>query len=164
MCYINCVPAKNAIKQYLEGGFYHVYNRGVEKRTIFVDEFDYKMFLSYLKAYLSPPHPEQVRPVRASNIYEQVQLICFCLMPNHFHLLIRQSTQLGIVSFMRRLTNAYTKYFNERYTRVGPLFQGCYKAALVQEEPYLLHLTRYIHLNPIELLSQNRSDLHALQC
>lgn len=161
MCYADYMPAKNSIKEYLEGGFYHVYNRGVNKRTIFVDELDYKMFLSYLKAYLSPRYPEQVRPVRVSDIHEQIQLICFCLMPNHFHLLIKQESRFGIVTFMRRLMNAYTKYFNERHKRVGPLFQGCYKGVLIQEDPYLLHLTRYIHLNPSELLSKNRSHLLA---
>lgn len=153
------MPAKNSIKQYLEGGFYHIYNRGVEKRDIFIDEFDYKMFLSYLKNYLSAPYPKQVRPVRASDIHEQIKLICFCLMPNHFHLLVKQSSQFGIVSFMRRLSNAYTKYFNERYERVGHLFQGKYKATLIQEDPYLLHLSRYIHLNSVELLDEYRSDL-----
>lgn len=154
------MPAKNVIKQYLEGGFYHIYNRGVEKRMIFIDGLDYKMFLSYLKNYLIPPYPEQVRPVRTSKIHEVIQLVCYCLMPNHFHLLIKQATQFGIISFMRRLTNAYTKYFNERYKRIGPLFQGRYKAVLVTEEPYLLHLTRYIHLNPIEL-TRYRSNLLA---
>lgn len=143
------MPSKNVIKQYLEGGFYHIYNRGVDKRTIFEDPLDYKMFLSYLKNYLLPRRPEQVRPVRASNIFEEIKLICYCLMPNHFHLLIKQVTKSAIISFMRRITNAYTKYFNERYKRVGPLFQGRYKAILVTEEPYLLHLTRYIHLNPV---------------
>ena len=155
------MPAKNVIKQYLEGGFYHIYNRGVEKRIVFTDKLDYKIFLSYLKAYLSPPYPGQVRPVRVSDIHEQIQLICYCLMPNHFHLLVKQKNRFGIVTFMRRLTNAYTRYFNERYKRVGPLFQGSYKAVLIQEEPYLLHLTRYIHLNPLDLQTQNRSHLLA---
>lgn len=153
------MPSKNVVKQYLEGGFYHIYNRGVDKRTIFEDALDYRMFLSYLKNYLSPRQPKQVRPVRESKIFEQIQLICYCLMPNHFHLLIKQGTQFAIVDFMRRITNAYTKYFNERYKRVGPLFQGRYKAVLVTEEPYLLHLTRYIHLNPAELSEEYRSNL-----
>lgn len=155
------MPSRNVIKQYLENGFYHIYNRGVEKRIIFNDELDYKMFLSYLKSYLSPRQPKQVRPVRESKIFEQIQLICYCLMPNHLHLLIKQTTQFAIIDFMRRITNAYTKYFNERYKRIGPLFQGRYKAVLVTEEPYLLHLTRYIHLNPSELNPEYRSDLLA---
>ena len=162
------MPSKNSVKQYLEGGFYHIYNRGVDKRTIFKDEMDYKMFLSYLKNYLSSPDSKQVgpaqRPIRPSNMHETIQLICYALMPNHFHLLIRQNTKFGIVSFMRRISNAYTKYFNERYGRVGPLFQGKYKGVLVTEDPYLLHLTRYIHLNPVGhgvLNGQNRSDLQS---
>ena len=156
------MPSRNAIKQYLEGGFYHVYNRGVDKRIIFEDEMDYKIFLSYLKNYLLPPIPQQVRPVRPSKIFQEVQLICYALMPNHFHLLLKQNTKHGIVSFMRRISNAYTKYFNERYERVGPLFQGKYKGVLVTEDPYLLHLSRYIHLNPLGYTTnknQSRSDL-----
>lgn len=161
------VPSRNSIKQYLEGGFYHVYNRGVDKRTIFEDEMDYKIFLSYLKNYLLPPTPQQVRPVRQSKIFQELQLICYALMPNHFHLLLKQNTKHGIVSFMRRISNAYTKHFNERYKRVGPLFQGKYKGVLVTEDPYLLHLSRYIHLNPLghatleDQNSQNRSDLQS---
>ncbi|MDO8487029.1 MAG: transposase [Candidatus Curtissbacteria bacterium] len=156
------MPSKNSVKQYLEGGFYHVYNRGVDKRIVFDDEMDYKIFLSYLKSYLLPPTPKQVRPVRQSKIFEEVQLICYALMPNHFHLLLKQNTKYGIVGFMRRIGNAYTKYFNERHERVGPLFQGKYKGVLVTEDSYLLHLTRYIHLNPAGIATlddQNRSDL-----
>lgn len=158
------MPSKNAIKQYLEGGFYHVYNRGVDKRTVFENELDYKIFLSYLKNYLLPPIPQQVRPVRKSKIFQEVQLICYALIPNHFHLLLKQNTKHGIVSFMRRISNAYTKYFNERYERVEPLFQGKYKGVLITEDPYLLHLSRYIHLNPLghtTIKDQNRSDLQS---
>ena len=81
-------------------------------------------------------------------------------MPNHFHLMIKQlADPKAIIRFMRSLTNAYTAYFNRKYDRIGPLFQGRYKAILVEQEPYLLHLTRYIHLNPQELSTPSRSDL-----
>ncbi len=72
-------------------------------------------------------------------------------MPNHFHLLIKQLTKEAIIDFMRALANSYVRYFNEKYERVGALFQGAYKGVLVDNEVYLLHLTRYIHLNPLEL-------------
>lgn len=154
------MPAKNTVKQYLEGGFYHIYNRGVDKREIFSDNLDYKMFLSYLKNYLTPWNPKQVRPVRKTNMGEIIKLMAYCLMPNHFHLLIKQHYKLAITDFMRRLTNGYTRYFNTRWHRVGPLFQGRYKGILIIEESYLLYLTSYIHRNPLEILGQeNRSNL-----
>jgi len=153
------MPSKNTIKNYIENGFYHIYNRGVEQRIIFNDELDYTMFLSYLKNYLIPPYKNQTRPIRRSDLYEKIKLLAYCLMPNHFHLLIEQSNSTSIISFMRCLSNAYTNYFNRRNNRVGPLFQGRYKAVLVTEDPYLLHLTRYIHLNPCELSPIYRSDL-----
>lgn len=161
------MPAKNAIKVYTENGYYHLYNRGVEKRSIFLDEQDYKVFLHFLKRYLTQPpdSPDQVRPGWRSDLYDKLILIAYCLMPNHFHLMVKQSTKEAIAEFMRALSNSYIRYFNEKYERVGSLFQGRYKGVLVESEPYLLHLTRYIHLNPLELDSSgevrpgDRSDL-----
>lgn len=150
------MPAKNSIKVYVENGYYHIYNRGVEKRTIFMDHQDYIAFLSFLKRYLTQPpeKPKEVRPRFTrfrSDIFERIKLIAYCLMPNHFHLMIKQTSKETIIDFMQALINAYVYYFNKRYERTGPLFQGRYKAVLVDTESYLLHLTRYIHLNPCEL-------------
>lgn len=154
------MPSKNIVKIYLKDGIYHIYNRGVEKRNIFMDDQDYKVFLHLLKRYLLPPEDKaasQVEPVRRlpegrqNDIYKEIRLLCYCLMPNHFHLMIQQLTERVITDFIRRLTNSYTKYFNEKYERVGPLFQGRYRAALIKEESYFLHLPYYIHHNPKEL-------------
>lgn len=147
------MPGKNVIKTYIENGWYHIYNRGIEKRDIFMDSQDYKVFLHYLKRYLTQPpeRPDQVKPRFKDDLFEKIQLIAYCLMPNHFHLMVKQAEKQTITSFMRALGNSYTRYFNEKYQRVGPLFQGVYKAVLVKEEPYLLHLSRYIHLNPLEI-------------
>lgn len=150
------MPAKNSTKVYVENGYYHIYNRGVEKRTIFMDHQDYVIFLSFLKRYLThpPEKPNEGRPRFArfrTDIFERIQLIAYCLMSNHFHLMIKQSSKEAIIDFMQALINSYVSYFNKRYERTGPLFQGRYKAVLVDTEPYLLHLTRYIHLNPYEL-------------
>jgi putative transposase len=149
------MPAKNAIKVYIKNGYYHLYNRGVEKRNIFLDEQDYKVFLHFLKRYLTPPpdSPNQVRPGWRSDLHDKLILIAYCLMPNHFHLMVKQSTEEAIAEFMRALLNSYIRYFNEKYERLGTLFQGRYKGVLIESEPYLLHLTRYIHLNPLELFS-----------
>jgi putative transposase len=158
------MPARNRVKQFIEGGYYHVYNRGVEKRMIFLDDHDYHTFLYLLKYYLTPPkldanHPlteipgvRLIRPRPLANVYNEVKLVAYCLLPNHFHLLLQQLTQSGMTKLMRGLTTCYAMYFNRKYGRVGSLFQDIYKAAWVGEgnkgDQYLLHLTRYIHLNP----------------
>ncbi len=153
------MPAKNIVKSYFEGGYYHVYNRGVEKRIIFLDEQDCHVFLRYIKLYLSPE--ERIRElgeteIRARrfvnlNLENDVDLICFALMPNHFHLLLKNKTISGVRKFMQRLTTAYVMYFNHKYNRIGALFQNIYKASPVLKDSYLLHLSRYIHNNSSKL-------------
>jgi len=166
------MPSKNILKTYIENGYYHIYNRGVEKRNIFSDEQDYQVFLSYLKIYLSPKE-ESINNIKneanfgsedknkaisqlytLNNFFNKISLICYVLMSNHFHLELRQTNKKDIEVFMRSLITKYTMYFNKKYNRVGPLFQGRYKAVLIQSEEYLLHLSRYIHLNPQELLTK----------
>lgn len=160
------MPAKNSIKQFVENSYYHIYNRGVEKRLIFIDEKDYVVFLSYLKEYLLPKNelglreeltnanssPEQkayaIKMLRMNNFADTIQLLAYCLMPNHFHLLVKQSLPTSIDSLMNSLCTRYSMYFNRRHKRIGHLFQGTYKAVLVQSEAQLLHLSRYIHKNP----------------
>lgn len=160
------MPAKNSIKRYVENGYYHLYNRGVEKRDIFLDDQDYAVFLSYLKTYLLPKDILQlqstlvskdssredkdkaVKLIKMNNYSETIGLLCYALMPNHFHLLVKQTRANSIDSFLNALSTRYVLYFNRKYHRVGPLYQGVYKAVLVYSEEQLLHLTRYIHLNP----------------
>ena len=114
------MPSKNIIKIYLENGYYHIYNRGVEKRKIFLDDQDYRVFLSYLKIYLSPKD-ESVNEIKnndskienkekiiseiytLNNFFGKIELISFVLMPNHFHLELRQKNKKEIESFMRSL-------------------------------------------------------------
>ncbi len=152
------MPAKNVIKEYLEDGFYHLYNRGVEKRNVFIDRQDYIVFLHYLKRYLTQPPelPHEITPRFKADLFEKIKLISYCLMPNHFHLMMKQFEKYTIVSFMRALTNSYTRYFNNKYDRIGPLFQGAYRGVLIDNDSYLLHLSRYIHLNPLELFESNQ--------
>lgn len=160
------MPARNSIKEYKSDSYYHIYNRGVEKRLIFIDEQDYNVFLSYLKNYLQPKDEaflqdtlsnplstakqkaDALKFLKLNNFNGVISLIAYCLMPNHFHFLIKQTVAIGIDKFMNSLMTRYTMYFNRKYKRVGHLFQGKYKAVLVQTEDQLLHLTRYIHLNP----------------
>lgn len=156
------MPSPNTVKTYLKNGYYHIYNRGVEKRNIFLDEQDYHVFLKYLKEYLSPIESSINLKVeftlkgstfkgvarQPKNYLNKIELCAFCLIPNHFHLLIKQNEERIIDKFMKSISTRYSMYFNKKYNRVGPLFQGIYKAVLVNNDVYLLHLTRYIHLNP----------------
>lgn len=158
------MPSRNVVKVYAEKSYSHVYNRGVEKRTIFKDTQDYKVFLNYLKEYLNPPpDPENRKTIftlqgetfnafkrQPKNYNNKVILTAYCLMPNHFHLLLYQTSKKDMQEFIRSLCTRYSIYFNKKYNRVGGLFQGPYKAVLINDDSYLLHLSRYIHLNPLE--------------
>lgn len=160
------MPVRNSVKIYVDEGIYHIYNRGVEKRIIFLDDQDYKVFLHLLKDALSPPIDvlqlaKEVTfkgltfkgvPRQPKNFYGKIILLAYALMPNHFHLLVQQISASVMKEFMQSIMTRYVFFFNKKYERVGALFQGRYKAALVSEEPYLIHLSRYIHRNPSELV------------
>ncbi len=151
------MPSKNSQKRYVENGYYHLYNRGINKQVIFREAIDYKLFLSLLKLYLIPqkqaleyikkitPHTPNRVPI---NLADQMKIICFCLLPNHFHLLIKQVNKNAITKLMRAVLVKYSMYFNKKYNRTGHLFEGVYKGILIGNNHYLLHLTRYIHQNP----------------
>ena len=157
------MPRRNTVRKFIEEGVYHVYNRGVEKRKIFLDEQDYAVFLHLLKYYLSPIDPTKnhplmefqgfsvVRPRPLTNLVKEIDLVAYCLMPNHFHLLLQQHSEDGVTKLLSKISTTYAMYFNKRYKRVGYLFQGPYRAVYVERDSYLLHLSRYIHLNPVEL-------------
>lgn len=152
-----------------QGEFYHVYNRGVEKRVIFPGDRDYARFLFDVYA-MNDPRPflnsqfhyrglasierlAQRRDAdrRRTPWQRLVDVVCFCLLPNHFHLLLRQVAEGGVSRFMQKLGTAYTMYFNERHQRTGRLFEGPFKAKHVSSDRYFLPLTRYIHLNVLDL-------------
>jgi putative transposase len=162
------MPAKNRIKDYLSNSYYHLYNRGVEKRPIFLDEQDYNVFQSYLETYLLPKdqanliqllnngNPKEKdtarKLLRLNNFSDEINLLAYCLMPNHFHFLIYQTNPEAMDQFSNSLFTRYSMYFNRKYKRVGPLFQGIYKAVSVQSDEQLLWLSRYIHRNPTDIL------------
>lgn len=163
------MPSRNSTKLYVENGYYHIYNRGVEKRIIFLDQQDFSVFLNYLKDYLLPKDKESLQTIlsspitsskekaqalkllRLNNFSDEITLLAYCLMPNHFHLLIKQKNSGTIDKFMNSLATRYTMYFNQKYKRVGPLYQDVYKAVLVNTDEQLLHLTRYIHKQALAL-------------
>ena len=138
------------------GCYYHIYNRGVEKREIFIDWRDYNRFLQTLDYYrifplqmkLSDFKRGAIKLKKIENQKEIIRIFCYCLMPNHFHFLVQQLEENGISRFLRLLSDSYTKYFNTKYKRVGPLFQGTFKARLIETDEYLLQLSKYIHRNP----------------
>lgn len=138
--------------------YYHIFNRGVEKRNIFQDNRDYNRFLKMLNYYrYEGPKPSfsKLTEDKLDNLKSNeniVDIVCYCLMPNHFHLLIKQIKDNGIVNFIRLVSNGYTRYFNTRHERIGPLLQGPYKAVMVESDEQLIHISRYIHLNPYAAL------------
>lgn len=141
------MPSINSVKTYRKDFFYHVYNRGVERRPIYVSRRDYEVFVSALSRRLSYT-PGTVLDNRNRDF--KVELHAYCLMPNHFHLLIKQTDERSLIPFMRSLTNSYVSYFNRRYRRVGSLFQDRYKARIIESDKELLDVSGYIHRNPFK--------------
>jgi putative transposase len=137
------------------GEYYHIYNRGVDKRDVFLDENDYSRFLVSMREF------NQVNPI--GSIFEKkekgsstslevelpklVEVVCYCLNPNHPHLILKQLEYKGIEKFMHRLDTGYTKYFNRKNNRSGALFQGRYKAIYIDSNEYLLYLSAYVNCN-----------------
>ncbi len=145
------MPSRNVVKHYDVDSVYHAYNRGVEKRTIFMDQGDYLYFEYLLERHLGPRQMIDSAGRNIPNFSEEVELLAYCLMPNHFHLLLHQSEIDGVSRLMKSVSNAYTAYFNKKYDRVGSLFQGVFKAAHVTDDVYYQHVSRYIHLNAMDV-------------
>ncbi len=150
-----------------DGEFYHIYNRGTDKRTIFSDQKDADRFFQSMLEF------NVIEPIRS--IYENsfvkekhnkqnsrlVEFIAFSLVGNHYHFILKQISKKGIEKFMQRLGNGYTKYFNNRHKRSGSLFQGQYKIKHIDSDNYLLHLSAYVNLNQrVHQLGHPVSKLH----
>ncbi|MDD4803978.1 MAG: transposase [Candidatus Pacebacteria bacterium] len=140
--------------------FYHLYNRGIEKRIIFLDKTDYERFLLLLKV-ANNTKSFNLRDLKEQNSLgltsedmdnTLVDIGSYCLMPNHFHILLKEKVEGGISKFMSKLTTGYSMYFNKRYERKGSLFQGVFQAQHANSDNYLKYLFSYIHLNPIKLI------------
>jgi len=147
---------------------YHIYNRSVEKREIFVDDQDRFRFIHDLFEFNDEAPAVNLyykRPLLQFQSYEAklrkieknhkrkliVEILVFTLMPNHFHLLLRQIKENGISEFMHKLGTGYTNYFNQKYKRNGSLFQGTYKAVLIEKDSHFIHIPYYLHSNPLDL-------------
>jgi putative transposase len=143
-----------SFRNYNNEEIYHLYNRGTEKRDVFIDESDYLRFVVSLntfndKSNLTKPN-RQLNLLPATTPF--VEILSFSLMPNHFHIMVRQLIEGGISKLMQRLLNGYTKYFNIKNERSGTLFESKHKSKHVGDESYFQHLSRYIHLNPLDLV------------
>lgn len=151
---------------------FHVYNRGVANGIIFNDKQDYEVFLSHLENYLTPPKKSKDLqktftikgrafrgvPHQPKNYFNKVELIAYCLTPNHFHLLLCPIGKDSLEGFMRSLSTKYSIYFNKKYQRQGSLFSGPYKSAPINDAPSLLYMTRYLHQHLQEEKGNNYSS------
>lgn len=145
------------------GQYYHIFNRGVARNPIFFSNKDYERFLISLNYYQYKDPPARLSYFLKTELNEKrnilqemrdknqkiISIICYSLMPNHYHLLLKQEEDSGIENFICRAVNGYVKYLNIRSKRVGPLFQGAFKAVRVETDEQMIHLSRYIHLNPV---------------
>lgn len=147
--------------QFVNGEYYHIYNRGVDKRVVFNNNDNLGRFLKSMKefniiepigsiyehSFLRNELGSLAPKSQAPKSHKLVKFICYCLNPNHYHFLVQQVSNDGIKKFMHRIGTGYTNYFNEKYKRAGSLFQGNYKATHVDLNEYLLHISAYINLN-----------------
>lgn len=141
---------------------YHVYNRGAGKQRIFTSPWDYERFLSLL--YLANAHEAinyrnvwsnhkgpSLASLAESRVAALVEVLAYALMPNHFHIVVRQKTDEGITTFMRKLATGYSMYFNAKYEHSGVLFQGRFKSSHIGTDPYFRYIFSYVHLNPLDI-------------
>lgn len=155
------MPSRNVIKVNVPDSFYHVYTRGANKQSIFLDEADYLFFLGLFERYLSLKDSSNQTTVGYQKLDESIEVLSYCLMPNHFHCLIYQIDEDGMARLMHSIMTSYSRYFNKKYGRSGPLFESRYKASRIASDEYLLHISRYIHLNPDEWIDYPYSSLRA---
>ncbi len=139
---------------------YHIFNRGTDKRKIFLTKNDYERFLINMKIFndsdvgqhhldrFDTEHPE----LNKKSAHPLVDVLCFCLMPNHYHLLLLQREENGISKYLHKLQMGYSKYFNMLYERSGNLFQGAYKVVEVNKDSQFKYVPLYIHMNPLDLI------------
>lgn len=135
---------------FLTSSFYHIYNRGVDKRVVFQRYGHYLRFLTTIRTILKTGSATQRSTYNQSLALNlKVRILAYCLMPNHYHFLIQQLQDDGISEYMHKLDTSYTKYFNLNYHRTGRLFEYTFKARVIESDELLLHISRYIHINPV---------------
>ncbi len=149
--------------EFVNGEYYHIYNRGVDKRDVFLDILDYERFLISMELLnderdglmLEWRDIKRVDPRAKLLDFQElssrnnpaVEIIAYCINPNHYHFILRQLRDDGIKSFMHKLSTSYTNHFNVKYERSGSLFQGPFKSVLINSNEYLLYLSAYVNKN-----------------
>lgn len=153
------MPTRNV--PLVSGQYYHIFNRGIDRRTTFSGISDYERALTSIWFYRISTTPFSLSRFFSLKADDKkaflkdfnrrdtrVKVICYCLMPNHFHLLLKQSKENGISSFMSDFQNSYTRYYNIAHERSGALFMNQFRAVRIETDEQMIHLSRYIHLNP----------------
>ena len=147
-------------KEFAVGGIFHIYNRGNNKERIFFDDQDYKAFLFRLGLVLGFEQKELLAYPLLSLPYSRIRIAdtkkglfrlhAFCLMPNHFHLMIEQCGNMSISKFITKVCGSYSKYVNNKYERVGHIFQDCFKSVTMESNEQLMWASAYIHMNAVK--------------
>lgn len=153
---------------------YHIFNRSVGGQPIFVDNracsraIELINFYRFLRPSIRYSHYNRLSKEQKLNFWDglvknhvnQVEILAFCLMPNHFHFVLRQSADTGIIKFMNNFQNSYARYFNTKFDRYGSLFQARFKSVHIETDAQLLHVVRYVHLNPLtSFVLKDKSEL-----
>ncbi len=153
------------------GQVYHVFNRGIDRRTTFTGKREFErayqtlLFYRFMRPHLRLSYFLSLGVSRRSQLLFQLEkgkklidVLAYCLMPNHMHLVLRQKADAGISAYLSNIQNSYTRYFNTRHQRIGPLFLDQFKAKRVETDEQLHHLIRYVHLNPFTSFLVKRQD------
>lgn len=153
------MPKRNAVKEYGAGEYYHVYNRGNSRMDIFREAEDYLFMLSLFKRYLAVRNKGSLHidGHQRPNYSDKVELVAYCLMPNHYHLMVYLLDASGLEGMMRSVMTAYSMYFNRKYKHSGSLFEGRFLASRIKTDAYYWQVSRYIHLNPLDIKKDYRS-------
>ncbi|MGH2907050.1 MAG: transposase [Solirubrobacterales bacterium] len=157
------MASRNELKDAsVDSGLFHVYNRGVGRANIFRDGADFQQFLDCLSRYVDIEPRLDLKYRTYVSLRDRVSVVSYCLMPNHYHLIVKQHVAGGMRDLMQRAMGGYVKYFNGRYDRPGPLFQGRYKASQIGTARYARRAVAYVHLNNEELGRDFRWSSHRI--
>ncbi|MFA6393064.1 MAG: transposase [Candidatus Paceibacterota bacterium] len=149
----------------VSGEYYHIYNRGNSKQKIFHDEEDYLRFIALMYACNQKGYLKVGNLIKGQTLYDIergkpiVSIGAYCLMPNHFHMLITQTEDEYISNFMQKLSTSYSMYYNKKYKRTGSLFEGKFKSEHIDKDRYFKYLFSYVHLNPIKLIQKDWKEI-----
>lgn len=154
------MPSKFIVRNFIPDSVYHIYNKSIESKNLFIDDKDYNFFKIYLFIYTRPIDeisdklPDVPKRLYSKNLSNEIELAGYSLMPNHFHLILKENKKGGISKLMKQMSNAYTLYYNQKYKKTGPLFNGRFKAVSIPNDLFP-SLLRVIHTEPTNFSSFN---------